>query len=285
VILKPRALVAAALLLALLAPPAFAQTDREAARRALVTQKLKLIEQMLASPRAQSLSAEPQAKAWLTQARELIAESQRAMDANDTERAATQVDEAFRLATAATRRHGASELADSAQKQRYTELREQVNAYRGALGTSSKSARSADVQRGIDQLVRQAEQSAASGRFDEANRALTQAYQTAVVALSEARAGETVTIELKFNSPAEEFEYEQKRHRSHELLVDVAVTERKPTPATQAHIDRELVQAREVRVRADERAKAGDTKAAIQLMEQATSHLVRALQAAGMPVF
>jgi hypothetical protein len=137
----------------------------------------------------------------------------------------------------------------------------------------------------LDQFVAEAEKASAVGRHDDANKSLTQAYRLAVISLFEVRAGETITIELKFDTPADEFAYEQRLHQSHELLVDMAVAERKPAAEVLALIAQKVTHASVLRGRADERATAGDHAAAIKLMEQATGHLVRAIQAAGVPVF
>jgi len=265
-------------------------TTADAARLALVTQKLRLVEQLLSSPRVLEVSggADSESRSALARVRTLLTESRQATDAGQTARAETAVDEALRLATAAIRSRAATAGSDGALTQRNAELREQISVYRGAIAATIAArgyAPRMPALAALDKSVADAEGASTAGRHDEANKSLAQAYRIAVITLSELRAGETITIELKFATLADEFAYELKRHRSHELLVDMAVAERKPTPSAMTSIEQEMAQARGVRARADARAAAGDHAAAIKLMEQATEHLVRALQAAGMPVF
>lgn len=244
----------------------------DAARRALVTQKSRLLEQVLASPRA----------------RTLLAEGRQAADAGETLRAEAAVDEALRLVTTATSARSTAARADGTLPLRNAELLQQVSLYRSALVTAlaaRKDRQQTSTLAVLDQFVAEAEKASAVGRHDDANKSLTQAYRLAVISLSEVRAGETITIELEFDTPADEFAYEQRLHQSHELLVDMAVAERKPAAEVLALIAQQVTHARVLRGRADERATAGDHAAAIKLMEQATGHLVRAIQAAGVPVF
>lgn len=65
----------------------------------------------------------------------------------------------------------------------------------------------------------------------------------------------------------------------------MAVAEREPAAEVLALIAQQVAHARVLRRRADERATAGDHTAAIKPMEQASGHLARAIQAAGVPVF
>jgi hypothetical protein len=280
--------ILAACLTATAASAASDPAATDGGRRALVAQKLKLVEQLLASPRARDIDAgaDGEAKAALGRARAMLDEARKAADVSETERAEASANEALRLATTAGRSRGAAELADSAQRQRNTELREQIGVYRTALVAALAARRSeprSSPLAALDRLVADAELAAANGRQGDANKSLAQAYQVAVAALSELRAGETVMIELKFDTPADEFAYEQKRHQSHEMLIEMIVAERKPAAGARALIEQEVARARDLRARAAERAGAADHRAAIGLMEEATGHLVRALQLAGMP--
>jgi len=276
---------------AMAAPTAAAASEPangDAPRRALVEQKLRLVEQLLGSARVLEVGAgsDLEAKAALTRARALLAESLQAASSSASTHVEPKLNEALRLVVAATRSRAGGQAAEDGQAQRNTELRDQINAYRRAI-VAALEARRIEPQpaalAALDQFIADAERLAASGRHGEANKALTQAYRVAGESLSALRAGETVTIALKFDTPADEYAYEQKRHQSHEMLVEMTVAERRPSGAALASIEQQVREARALRERATESVAAGDHPTAIRLLEEGTGHLVRALQAAGMP--
>ena len=59
--------------------------------------------------------------------------------------------------------------------------------------------------------------------------ALARAYQVAVAAIAAQRKGQTAVFRLKFETPADEYEYERKRNGSYSMLIDIMMDER-PSP-------------------------------------------------------
>ena len=274
------------------ASAALAQTaaagGSEGARRALVLQKLKLVEQLLDAPgaRRSAESGDAATRESIDRARALLDEGRRIAD-TDFAGAENRADAALRLVAGATRGAG-PKVGDDDLRRRNVEVREQTLVYRNAVAKALEprgGSATSGALASLDRLIAQADADTAAARHADAQRSLARAYRAAVAALAEARAGETVTIELAFASPSEEYEYERRRYRSHELLVDTVVLERAPPAAARVAIDREVSLARGVRARADEQAAIAEHGAAIRLMEQAVGHLARALRAAGAPVF
>jgi hypothetical protein len=280
-------LLACCLSLLVAAPGRAAEAAREATpRQPVLAQKARLVEQLLGSAkvRAVEAGADADAKATLALARSALAESRAAADDKVGE---TLLNEALRLLMLATRGPSASAAADEAQARRNTELREQVAAYRADL-VKSAQARGLPpppAVAALDQHLAAAQALSRSARHAEAGELLAQAYRLAVDTLVALRAGETVTIELRFDTPADEYAYELKRYRSHQLLVEMTLDERRPDAAVRSAMDQHTQQAEALNKSAADRAAAGDHRAAIKALEQATQLLVRALQAAGMPVY
>lgn len=263
-----------------------AQTAGDAApqRSDVLAQKTRLVEQFLRSPRAVAVAAggDPSAKALLARADALLAQSRQAATPAEAERS---LNDALRLAGEALRmRPGES---DAALVRRNDELRSQVADYRAALLAtgSARRAQTLEPLAAIDTLLAEAHSLSAGGRHVDANVPLARAYDIAARTLAAARAGETVTIELKFATPAEEYDYERRRFRSHEMLLEMTLAERAPSADALTAAQGRRAQAQALATQASDSAARQDHRAAIRLLEDATRELVRALQALGVPVF
>lgn len=275
--------------LAALAPisgPAAEPVRESTPRQPVLLQKARLIEQLLASPKVRELEAggDAEAKAHVARVRTLLAEFGSAADDSDRE---AKLNEALRLATQLARARSTERAPDDVQMRRNADLREQIVAYRVAL-VSAAQARGLAMPPALatlDRHLADAQGLSNGARHADAGKPLAQAYRIAVEALVALRAGETVTIELKFDTPADEYAYEQKRYQSHELLIELTLDERKPSGPMRMAMDQYTQQARLLRTRAAESATVGDHRSAIKSLEEATRLLVRALQAAGMPVY
>ncbi len=255
-------------------------------RQSVLAQKARLIEQLLGSPKVRELEAgaDAQAKTTLARVRVLLAEARSAAEDSDSE---AKLNEALRLATQVTRARPGNLATDEDQVRRNTALRDQIAVYRTALVTSAQARGLAlpPALATLDRHLADAQVLSSGARHADAGKALSEAYRIAVESLVALRAGETVTIELKFETPADEFAYELKRYQSHEQLVEMTLDERRPTGTVRATMDQYTQQARALRTRAAESASAGDHRAGIKSLEDATRLLLRALQAAGMPVY
>lgn len=282
--LKPLACAAAIALAAMAASgPAHAQE-----RASIVAQKLRLLGGLLDSPRAKQIAAsgEPSTQALYAQARRLHEEAS-ALEASQPERAEPLLDNALRLISqAGSKASGAGALASSQLRQQNADLLEQVRTYRTALAeVAQRDADAHGALEKIDQLAAQAERQAGAGRLGDANRLLAQGYQLAIASLAKARAGETVVIDLRFDTPADEFAYEQRRFRSHQMLLEMTLAEGRASEGARKAVEGYFAQGRDGAAKAEAQAAAGEHVAAIRAMEDATRHLRRGLQLLGMQVF
>lgn len=261
-------------------------------RRLVIQQKLKLLEGILASPRARQAQegGDPEAKAHYAKVQRMLEAARAALASGDLEFAGQSLDEALRTVSSTSPQGSkdSTSLSASAQRARNAELLEQIRSYRGSLADALKDGNrkaATDALAELDRLVAEADKQSAAGRYGEANKLLAEAYRLAVTAVSDVRSGQTVVLSLKFDTPADEFAYEQKRNRSHEMLVDMMIAEGRAEGPKRELVERYVEENRKLRANADSQAKVGDYQAAIKTMEQATSQLVRALQAVGLAVF
>ena len=140
-----------------------------------------------------------------------------------------------------------------------------------------------EATRSIEQQIAQAQQLAAQGRVDQARVLLDRAYLTARVSIEAMRRGDTLVRSLHFSSKQEEYDYEIDRNETHRMLINVLLSERRDAagampPAMQAFVDK----AATLRAQAQTQAARGDHAGAIQVLEDSTRELVRAIRAGGI---
>lgn len=167
-------------------------------------------------------------------------------------------------------------------------LTSEVAMYRPSLQAMGSDARvrvdAREALARIDQLLAEADRLAAQTRLQEATGKAEAAKRIAIQALVRLKSGETVTHELRFATPADEYAYEVRRFESNKMLVGMQLQEGAPA-ATRSRVTQELEAARKLRQEAANDAGAGRHDEAVKRMESAGTHLNRALQALGVPVF
>jgi len=259
-------------------------------QRRLAEQKLKLVEMLVNSPAAQAAAASGDADkaALLERSRGLLKDAREALAGQRHSDAAKALDEALRNVSKANSRNGGG-LADSVQKQRLQDMGEQVATYRAALAELGKKpgvgAAAQSVLQRVDALAEEGRKLAAAGRLGDANRKMAEAYKIEVEEISRLRAGEVVTMSLKFSSPAEEYVYEQKRFQSNEILVGMMIAEGRAEGDKRRMIDGFIAEAGRLKADAISQAINNNHKEAVTSMEKAFVQLNRALQAMGVPAF
>jgi hypothetical protein len=263
-------------------------------KRQLVEQKLRLVEQLLKSPAAKGAAygRDAESPQLVERGAQQLAEARAALAANDVDTAAQLLDQALRSASKASAKvaAGGTSLSESAQRAAIRDLTEQLATYRASLIDLSRDAHlGAAARAAVDTLDAHATEAAtlaAQGQLGDASKRLSEAYRSAVQELSRLRAGQTVVMDLKFDSPADEYAYEQRRHRSHEMLIEMAMHEGRADGAGKRDLVQRFVgQSRVLFDQAEKQAGSGDYRQAVTTMERATSELMRALQSVGIPVF
>jgi hypothetical protein len=268
--------------------PALAEADAEAQKR-LVEQKLKLVDMLVNAPAAQATAdRDAESATMINRGKALLEQARQSLAAQQYADAARALDEALQNVSRANSRN-AGGLSDSVQKQRLAEMREQVAAYRIGLADLARNKGDAatvqDTLQRVDALAAESSKLAAAGRLGEANKKMAEAYKLEVEEISRLRAGQEVVMSLKFDTPADEYAYEQKRYQSTEILVGMMLGEGRAAGDKRPLVDGFVEEAAKLRQEAAALAQANDHKKAVTTMEQAVARLNRALQAMGLPVF
>lgn len=285
-------LLVGASLWTLLAGGALAQSPAEEKRR-LIEQKIKLVESLIDSPaaRAAAGAADPEVPALVERGRRATQAARAALAENRLDDASRAADEALKSAASASRRLSAQggALPESAQRRTFQDLREQIAAYRASVaelaGDERSGARARELLARIDSQTSESIRLADSGRWGDANRRLADTYKLTVEGIARLRAGQEVVLSLKFDTPADELAYEQRRFNSSEIMVRKLIGEDRLDGERRRLVDAFVSRGRELKQQADSHASSGNHKDAVPLMEQANIQLNRALQAMGLPAF
>lgn len=262
-------------------------------RRQLLEQKLRLVESLVNSPAARNSAygREAETPGLLGKGRQLLEEAKTAIAADRFDRAEQALNEALRSITTASKRLTAESggLADSALRDSLRDLGDQLASYRGPIADLTRDPKdgvaASELLAKVDAMVAESAKLEAFGRLSDANRRLAEAYKAAIEGLTRLRAGQTVVLGLKFDTPAAEYSYELRRFRSNEILIDMMLAERRADTEGARKVRELAGEGRKLRDIADAQAQGMNYKEAVASMEKAAEQLNRALQYLGVPVF
>ena len=266
--------------------------DRPRVSKGQVQQKLAFAElfvnQSSAARRIEG-SGNTVAQGFLRDARDKLQASRAAFDEQHFEQALALVDESLRLMSEASRRVPA-ESDQAALQERFKELLQGVETFQASYQRNyqrlskqrhRKEIPQLDVAR-IEAAKTEARRLAEEGDYAEAVQVLSRAQEDLNNALTDMLHEETMSYELVFETPKEEYEYELARYESYEELIPLAIEQRRPSPQTVELMNRFVEKAKGIKAQALPTAAKGDYKTAILMLQGATTHIQRALRLAGV---
>jgi len=277
-----------------LAGAVFAQTPPgDDAKRRLLEQKIKLLETLINSPAAKGAAygREAESTVLVEKGKASVDAARAALAENRLDDAATLLDEALKSAATASRKLATDGggLPDSALRKSLADLGEQVATYRRSIADLTRDAKSGAAAKvlleRVDGLGGESKRLAEDGRLGEANKKMAEAYKLAIEEISRLRAGQEVVLELKFDTPADEYAYEQKRYASNEIIVEMMIGEGRAAGGQRQLVDGFVGEGRRIKARAEGHAQEGQYGEAVAAMEKASTQLNRALQSMGVPVY
>lgn len=256
-----------------------------------IQQKLRLVKTLLEKSPALGRAArsdDAAVKLQVATAHTLYAKANDAMGAGDSAQADELLDEALQLIENASRQAPDPLQAEKVQQARYSELIESVRGLQATyqnlrLRLSPKAAIAPPAEtEHITGLIGQAQTLAHDRHYAEAGKLLNGAHALLITALNNLLGSTTLMYDLKFRSPAEEFDYEMARYHSYEELVPIAYAELKPSAGSIKLSERIVQESREMRDRAKQQAMNGDLQSAISTMVEAVKQVQTALQLVGL---
>lgn len=214
------------------------------------------------------------------------AAAQRAFQAGDSGEAQRLLSEATLTMVQAVRMLGPT--SETARKQA-DDFERRAESARVLLEALQRIAREEDSQGDAARTVETVERTVSAARIylangdpEHARRLLDSAYEIAKAAVEQLRDGKTLVRTLRFENAEHEYRYEVDRNDTHHMLVRVLVQEKRPGPQAQAAVEDLVQRAGVLRREAEAKAGGGNFRAAIELLEQSTRELVRAIRGAGL---
>ena len=289
------ALTTFALLISLISP-CLAQspgTNGNEQKSKLIEQKIRLIEMLVNSPAAKSAAAgkDPESLAMIESGRKALQDAKQAYADSRFDDASKLLDTSLKSASSASRKMstGGTGLSESAQLKSLADMSDQVATYRAGVVDLTRDpklgAEAANLLTRVDALTAESKQLADGGRLGDANKKLASAYKMLVEDLTKLRDGQEVVMSLKFETPADEYAYEQKRFGSSLVMIDMMIDEGRAEGQKRKLVDNFVAEGNQLKVKAEVEASSQRHKDAIDLMEKATKQLNRALQSMGIPIF
>jgi len=231
-------------------------------------------------------SGNPEALDLQAQAASRFDNARRLNDSGDDESAQTELREAIRLMTAAVQAANGDVAVTNKEANDYARRRESVQALASAHGRIASEKGEQQSNRALQDKV--AEQLIAAdalleaGKADEARAELDATYDLVKLSLEGLRGGDTLVRELNFETDEDEYDYEVDRNDTHQMLVKVLLAEKLENSPMRASAEKFIGTAAELRSQAEDAAGRKQFEQAIDLLEQSTRELIRAIRSAGV---
>ena len=267
------------LMLGVLVYPTQASTD-SGARLPTVE---KLIEISSAAKKVEQ-SDNTQAKARRNEARELYKQARELSLKDDHERANELLNQAAKAMMEAVRMLGKDESLVVKDKNDFERREESLHALLAAYDriTKEKGIDPGRLHQVVERQLSEAKRLKTSGRVVEGRDVLDKAYVATKVAIEQLRGGDTLVRTLHFESKEEEYHYEVDRNDTHKMLVTLLLKEEAKSGGKGRLVEQFMSKAAKVRDDAEKKANQGNYEAAVEIMEQSTKQIIRAIRSAGI---
>ncbi len=270
---------------------AMAVTGDEAAReRKVLESKLRMLDSILfRSQRAKRVaeSSDARAIALLEDARNAYQQARSYLESGDLDQARQASRTSLDAVTRAFALIVDTEGLNARAREQYRELLESIRVYEKALIDTArrKGLNLGELldQTAVEKRIRAASELAEQGDYPAALKALRAVSNEVEAALSRARAKETVTYALEFETPLDEYRYEYDRNRSYVSLAQVLLTTAPPEMHRRIPLIKRLIAKSEKQVaQAEQLREAGEIEKALKTIELANKTIVQALRMGGL---
>lgn len=259
--------------------------DDSAVDRVRLEQRFSAVETLIersSGARQIESSGVAEARDKLGKAREIYRQARAAYDSGQFARASQLLPQASVQMFEAVRLAAPEQITAPRSRSDFEARLESVNslhaAYRRVAAEKNGVSDAAQTSRDIERRIGEARRLADEGRVDAGRAELDRAYLITKAAVSSLRGGDTLVRALEFSNKEEEYRYEIDRNDTHQMLIKVLLDGKPETSQSRGFIDRAV----QLRRQAEGAAARDDHLGAIQLLEQSTRELVRAIRGAGV---
>lgn len=130
-----------------------------------------------------------------------------------------------------------------------------------------------------EQALNEASAQVKNARYPEGIATVERAYLQAKAAVSGLRGGQQLAADKNFSTPAEEFDYEQRRNDDYRKLIELLMK-----GVGDAALTAQVESSRQARAAADRAAGSGDWAQALKRIDASTLELKQILKLAGFPI-
>lgn len=230
-----------------------------------------------------------EAKAKVKDAQDKFAAGLSAFNAGDLVLARTKIDESTKLMAEAARLVP-SEFMLSKAKAKYGELLHGIQgleeSFAQSYATISKEPGAKHLQpldkARIQKSLDAAKALYAEGKYDKANDILSGTQDEITAALNKMLANRTVSYEMKFDNPEQEFVHELARYHHFEELIPLAIEQKQPTRELLAQMDAYVNRGKAKRDQAVSEARRKSFAAAVETIKDASDEIESGLKLIGV---
>lgn len=246
----------------------------------------KLIEQSSAAAQV-TKNGNADANAQRDSARQSYQQAVEAHQAGDNATAKKLLDKAtkemFSAVKSTLQKHGDGPAAEQRFADRLESVNALVHAHNRVAEEKSVDKIANELRVVVGEKTEQAQALWREGKASQAKTLLDEAYIAAKVAIESLRGGETLVRTLTFKSKEEEYVYELDRNETHKMLVSLLLKDKLETDAgTKKLVQGFMDKAASARKQAETNAEKGEYESAVELLENSTKDIVRAIRSAGV---
>lgn len=226
---------------------------------------------------------DPEAKQFKADASAHLERAEMLFQSGDMKAANNALHESTMSMFKAIRKVGLGKPGTDKLLQDYRDRRSSLNALVDALERVAKEKKTSPA--GLSEIgnkASNADKLAESGDIKQARILLDEAYESVKIEVEMLRSGDTLVRTLEFASEEEEYKYELDRNDTHQMLVTLLLEDKKVDATGQQQVDAYLAEAEVFRKRALTESGAGQYGKGIQLLEESTKQLVKAIRRAGV---
>lgn len=244
-----------------------------------------LLEQSSGAKQIES-SGDPRALEKRAEAQQVYRAAQEAFAAEDLSKASQLLSQASMIMFQAVRLAAPEQVTAAKKKMDYSArldtVKAMLDAHKRIAKEKSAGKAAEETNRSIEQSLAEANELAAAGKYAEGRLVLDRAYLIAKASIASLRGGDTLVRSLNFATKEEEYHYEIDRNDTHQMLIQVLLSEKRDSADINNMVNRYLEKAKVLRAQAEAAAGRKDFAAGIKLLEESTAEVVRAIRNAGI---
>jgi len=255
----------------------------------LIESKLRMLDYILqgsASVKKIQASENDEAKLELERAFQARQQAHQLLKKQRYKPAEKFADQALKIISIANRLLAKQNSQELKEESRYHILNKTIDSFLGTFSQELSTNTSGKTnKKTLDKDLFNAAELASKKQFSQANQILEKSYQNLKEYIYQQRDKQTLVYSLDFASDKEEYEYEQKRYKSYQLLLDMAKKKNTNISEKSNQLVKQFVdKSQQLNQQAKQLAKKEKHRDAIEKLEESAKYLSRALRTMGLMI-